>query len=139
MNARNPVTTGKLHADDTPVPVLAPGQGRTKTGRLWTYVRDDRPAGDPGTPAVWFAYSPDRKGEHPAQHLEKFRGTDSPHGKRRYGKLDRRLRESRRSLGRTETNHFRIESSTRGEIVDRHARDADSSDATEEIPRPEVM
>jgi len=66
---------GKLHADDTPVPVLAPGQGRTKTGRLWTYVRDDRPAGDTAAPAVWFAYSPDRKGEHPAQYLEKFRGT----------------------------------------------------------------
>src|SRR5579864_1205093 len=65
----------KLHADDTPVPVLAPGQGKTKTGRLWTYVRDDRPAGDTGAPAVWFAYSPDRKGEHPAQHLEKFHGT----------------------------------------------------------------
>ena len=65
----------KLHADDTPVPVLAPGQGKTKTGRLWTYVRDDRPAGDTASPAVWFAYSPDRKGEHPAQHLEKFRGT----------------------------------------------------------------
>ena len=64
---------GKLHADDTPVPVLAPGQGKTKTGRLWTYVRDDRPAGDSAAPAVWFAYSPDRKGEHPAQHLEKFR------------------------------------------------------------------
>ena len=65
----------KLHADDTPVPVLAPGQGKTKTGRLWTYVRDDRPAGDTAAPAVWFAYSPDRKGEHPAQHLKKFRGT----------------------------------------------------------------
>ena len=65
----------KLHADDTPVPVLAPGQGKTKTGRLWTYVRDDRPAGDTASPAVWFAYSPDRKGEHPAQHLETFRGT----------------------------------------------------------------
>ncbi len=66
---------GKLHADDTPVPVLAPGQGKTKTGRLWTNVRDDRPAGDHASPAVWFAYSPDRKGEHPARHLEKFRGT----------------------------------------------------------------
>ncbi len=65
----------KLHADDTPVPVLAPGQGKTKTGRLWTYVRDDRPAGNTAAPAVWFAYSPDRKGEHPERHLEKFRGT----------------------------------------------------------------
>jgi len=65
---------GKVHADDTPVPVLAPGQGQTKTGRLWTYVRDDRPAGDTAAPAVWFAYSPDRKGEHPGRHLEGFRG-----------------------------------------------------------------
>ena len=66
---------GKLHADDTPVPVLAPGTGKTKTGRLWTYVRDDRPAGDTAAPAVWFAYSPDRKGEHPQRHLREFRGT----------------------------------------------------------------
>jgi len=65
---------GKLHADDTPVPVLAPGTGKTKTGRLWTYVRDDRPAGSPSAPAVWFAYSPDRKGEHPEHHLCDFRG-----------------------------------------------------------------
>jgi len=65
----------KLHADDTPVPVLAPGNGKTKTGRLWTYVRDDRPAGDNTAPAVWFAYSPDRKGEHPRDHLKDFTGT----------------------------------------------------------------
>jgi transposase len=69
------MSTSKLHGDDTPVPVLAPGQGRTKIARLWTYVRDDRPAGDPAAPAVWFAYSPDRKGEHPQQHLSGFRGT----------------------------------------------------------------
>lgn len=67
--------TAKLHGDDTPVPVLAPGTGRTKTGRLWTYVRDDRPAGDTAAPAVWFAYSPDRKGDHPQQHLKGFEGT----------------------------------------------------------------
>ena len=65
----------KLHADDTPVPVLAPGSGKTKTGRLWTYVRDDRPAGENTAPAVWFAYSPDRKGEHPREHLKDFTGT----------------------------------------------------------------
>jgi transposase len=64
----------KLHADDTPMPVLAPGNGKTKTGRLWTYVRDDRPAGDQTAPAVWFAYSEDRKGEHPRQHLKNFTG-----------------------------------------------------------------
>jgi transposase len=64
----------KLHADDTPVPVLAPGEGKTKTGRLWTYVRDDRPAGQETPPAVWFAYSPNRRGEHPQAHLKSFKG-----------------------------------------------------------------
>jgi transposase len=64
----------KIHADDIPVPVLAPGNGKTKTGRLWTYVRDDRPAGSTESPAVWFAYSPDRKSEHPTNHLATFRG-----------------------------------------------------------------
>jgi transposase len=75
MLRRYVTASGKLHADDTPVPVLAPGNGKTKTGRLWTYVRDDRPAGDMAAPAVWFAYSPDRKGEHPERHLREFRGT----------------------------------------------------------------
>src|SRR5713226_2059933 len=69
------MAVGKLHADDTPVPVLAPGNGKTKTGRLWTYVRDDRPAGDTTPAAVWFSYTPDRKGEHPQAHLSNFTGT----------------------------------------------------------------
>ena len=64
----------KIHADDTPVPVLAPGNGKTKTGRLWTYVRDERAAAESTGPAVWFAYSPDRKGEHPRFHLRNFKG-----------------------------------------------------------------
>jgi hypothetical protein len=64
----------KLHGDDTPVPVLAPGNGKTNTGRLWTYVRDDRPAGNTSPPAVWFAYSPNRKGDHPQRHLRDFQG-----------------------------------------------------------------
>lgn len=64
----------KVHADDTPVKVLAPGNGKTKTGRLWTYVRDDRPSGSHSPPAAWYRYSPDRKGEHPQHHLNKFKG-----------------------------------------------------------------
>ena len=72
---RHVMSAGKLHADDTPVPVLAPGNGKTKTGRLWTYVRDDRPAGDATPAAMWLAYSPDRKGEHPQAHLSHFTGT----------------------------------------------------------------
>lgn len=64
----------KLHADDTPVPVLDPGRGRTKTGRLWTYVRDDRPAGSSEAPAVLFRYAPDRRSERPREHLAAFTG-----------------------------------------------------------------
>jgi transposase len=71
---RHVLRADKLHADDTPVPVLAPGKGSTKSGRLWAYVRDGRPCGDPTPPAVWFAYSPDRQGRHPLSHLREFRG-----------------------------------------------------------------
>jgi transposase len=63
-----------LHVDDTPVPMLAPGSGKTKTGRLWTYVRDERPFAGSRKPAALFFYSSDRKGEHPQAHLKEFRG-----------------------------------------------------------------
>lgn len=81
------LSADKLHGDDVPVPVLAPGNGRTKTGRLWTYVRDDRPAGSNEAPAVWFAYSPDRKGEHPAGHLQKYSGILQADGYAGFNKL----------------------------------------------------
>src|SRR5436305_7663759 len=69
------MTSDTLHVDDTPVPVLAPGTGKTKTGRLWTYVRDERPFAGIRPPAALFFYSPDRKGKHPREHLKEFRGT----------------------------------------------------------------
>ena len=72
--SRYVLSAEKLHADDTPVPVLYPGRGTTKQGRLWTYVRDDRPAAGTDPPAVWFAYSADRKGVHPRTHLKDFKG-----------------------------------------------------------------
>ncbi|HGE9246334.1 TPA: IS66 family transposase [Escherichia coli] len=65
---------GKVHADDIPVPVQEPGSGKTRTARLWVYVRDDRNAGSQMPPAVWFAYSPDRKGIHPQNHLAGYNG-----------------------------------------------------------------
>jgi transposase len=71
---RYTLASGKVHADDTPVPVLDPGRGRTKTGRLWVYVRDDRPCGSQDPPAAWFQYSPDRGGAHPREHLKRYRG-----------------------------------------------------------------
>jgi len=62
----------RLHGDDTTVPVLA--KGKTSTGRLWTYVRDDRPFAGPSPPAALFHYSPDRRGEHPRRHLAGYAG-----------------------------------------------------------------
>ena len=62
----------RIHADDTTVPVLA--KGKTRTGRVWTYVRDDRPFGGPDPPAAVFFYSRDRGGEHPEQHLASYAG-----------------------------------------------------------------
>jgi transposase len=64
----------KIHGDDTTVPVLAPGLGRTKTGRLWVYVRDDRPFCGEAPPAAAYFYSPDRAGAHPAAHMATFTG-----------------------------------------------------------------
>lgn len=75
---RHVLAGGVIHGDDTPVPVLAPGLGRTKTGRLWVYVRDERPWSGDGVgeapPAAFYRYSEDRKGEHPQGHLKSFRG-----------------------------------------------------------------
>jgi transposase len=64
----------KVFADDTTLPVLDPGRGRTKTGRLWCYAVDDRPWCGPGHPIAAYVYSDDRKNERPAGHLAGFRG-----------------------------------------------------------------
>jgi len=66
------LAAGRIHGDDTTVPVLA--KNKTTTGRLWTYVRDDRPFGGPAPPAAVFHYSPDRRGEHPQRHLAGYAG-----------------------------------------------------------------
>ena len=63
---------GRLHGDDTTVPVLA--KGKTDIGRCWVYVRDDRPFGGPAPPAAMFYYSRDRAGEHPQSHLANWAG-----------------------------------------------------------------
>jgi transposase len=63
-----------LFADDTPVPVLDPGRGRTKTGRFWVYARDERPWGGQAPPAVIYHFAPDRKAERPVAHLADFKG-----------------------------------------------------------------
>jgi transposase len=68
------VASEHLFADDTPVPVLEPGRGRTKTGRLWVYARDQRGWGGSAPPAAVYLFALDRKAERPAAYLERFKG-----------------------------------------------------------------
>jgi transposase len=72
--AKNVFASNHLFADDTPIPVLDPGRGHTKTGRLWVYAREQRPWGGPEPPAAVYLFAPDRKAERPASHLEHFKG-----------------------------------------------------------------
>ncbi|ENN86431.1 Putative Transposase, IS66 [Rhizobium freirei PRF 81] len=67
-------TSSKLFADETTAPVLDPGRGKTKTGQLWAYARDDRPWQGKDPPGVVYVYAPDRKAERPMTHLDSFVG-----------------------------------------------------------------
>jgi len=79
-----------IHADDTPVKVLAPGNGTTKIGRFWAYLRDERPHGGLAPPAVVYHYTSDRKGEHCRAHLASFTGHLHADGYAGFGELYRR-------------------------------------------------
>jgi transposase len=83
--AAHVLAAARLHGDDTTVPVLA--KGKTDTGRLWVYVRDDRPFGGPSPPAAVFYYSRDRGGEHPQAHLAHYTGILQADAYGGYGKL----------------------------------------------------
>lgn len=63
-----------LFADDTPVKMQAPGHKKTKTARIWTYVRDERPWAGQSPPCAWYQFTIDRKGEHPVSHLAGYKG-----------------------------------------------------------------
>lgn len=82
--------SSKLFADETTAPVLDPGRGRTKTGQLWAYARDDRPWGGADPPAVVYCYAPDRKAERPIEHLAGFSGVLQVDGYGGYAALARR-------------------------------------------------
>jgi len=74
MTGEHVMSAPVIHADDTPIKVLSPGKGRTATGRLWIYAVDERPWAGERAPAAFYRYSPDRKGERPAEHLAGFSG-----------------------------------------------------------------
>jgi len=81
------LSSNKLFADETTLPVLDPGRGKTKTGRLWCYAVDDRPWTGSSHPAAAYVFSEDRRGEHPTEHLAAFRGTLQVDGYAGFGKL----------------------------------------------------
>jgi transposase len=80
----------KLFADETTMPVLDPGRGRTKSGQLWAYAADDRPWGGADPPGVVYVYAPDRKAERPIAHLEGFKGILQVDGYAGYRRLAER-------------------------------------------------
>ncbi|MEM9221832.1 MAG: IS66 family transposase [Pseudomonadota bacterium] len=71
---RHVLAGSAIHADDTPLKLLAPGNGKTKTARVWVYARDERPWSGDAPPAAWYRFSVDRKAVHPVDHLDGFRG-----------------------------------------------------------------
>ena len=82
--------SGKLFADETTAPVLDPGRGRTKTGQLWAYARDDRSWGGTDPPGVAFVYAADRTASRPIAHLAGFRGVLQVDGYEAYKVLAKR-------------------------------------------------
>ena len=77
----------KIHADDTPVPMLLPGKGKTATARLWTYVVDNQASGSAAPRLVWYRFTPDRSGLHPQRELETFAGLLQADGYAGYDRL----------------------------------------------------
>lgn len=88
--ARHVLKGQALFADDTPVNLLAPGSGKTRTARLWAYVRDERPWAGEAHPAAWYQFSPDRKGAHPNTHLANYAGWMHADGFAGFNELYRR-------------------------------------------------
>src|SRR3982074_2037769 len=97
----------RLHGDDTTVPVQA--KGKTDTGRIWVYVRDDKPFGGPAPPAAVVYYSRDQAGEHPQGHLANYTGIFQADAYSGYGKLyepaARLARSWKRPAGSTPVAH----------------------------------
>lgn len=77
----------KIHTDDTPVPMLVPGKGKTAQARLWAYMVDNRACGEAAPALVWYKFSPDRSGIHPQTELKSFTGLPQADGYAGYQKL----------------------------------------------------
>jgi transposase len=107
-----------IHADDTPIPVQDPGRGRTRSGRLWVVVRDERTWGSPNPPAAYYRYSPDRKGEHAQALLASARGFLHADA---YAGFDK-LYELDTKTGRSRLQAVACWAHARRELFEEHAR-----------------
>ena len=107
------MSAGRVHADDTTVPVLSPGNGKTKTGRLWCHARDDHPFGGTAPRAVLYCYSPDRKGEHPRKHLAGFKGILQADGYAGYASLYRQGVTEAACMAHVRRKFFDIQAETK--------------------------
>ena len=86
------MASAEIFADETPIPTLEPGRGKTKKAYFWTYARDDRPWGGPDPPAVVYRYADGRGQDHPARHLKDFRGILQVDGYSAYGSVAKKRR-----------------------------------------------
>ena len=119
--------SAKLFADETTAPVLDPGRGRTKTGQLWAYARDDRPWGGADPPGVAYVYAPDRKAERPIAHLAGFTGILQVDGYAGYQRAGRaRRRAARLLLGHVRRRFYELAAAgpapIASEALDAHRR-----------------
>jgi transposase len=120
------LSSPKVFADDTTLPVLDPGRGRTKIGRVWCYAVDNRPWNGPGHPAVAYVYSEDRKGVHPASHLQNFCGALQVDGYQGFGAVLRgengHTRELAFCLAHARRKFYEVYVSTKSPIAEEALR-----------------
>jgi len=126
------LAAGRLHGDDTTVPILA--KGKTIKGHIWTYVRDDRPFGGRAPPASLYYASRDRRGEHPVRHLGGFKGILQADAYGGYNELyepiaHARTNHARPVLGAREAAVLRA-GRYRGQCPTRQTGDGDLADRT---------
>jgi transposase len=123
----------KVFADDTTLPVLDPGRGRTKTGRLWCYAVDNRPWRGPGHPAAAYVYSEDRKADHPADHLKGFRGLLQVDGYAGFGRL---VKAASNDAPRLAFCWARLPKVPRTQCVEWQTRGMHGANSTTSTPQP---
>lgn len=125
-----------IFADDTPINMLAPGSGKTKTARLWAYVRDERPWAGEALPAAWYRFTTDRKTARPVNHLANYQGWMHADGYVGFEELYRSGRVGEMAcMAHVRRKFFAVETEARGQPPDRRAeiREARSAPVSDDL------